>query len=111
MSEEHEYTTPPKRRGIYLLPNLFTTAALFAGFYAVVQALDGQFQTAAVAIFAAIVLGDQHIRRRRTHGRAANRCDRSFRLRLQGDRRKQADQDHALPPAFSSPGNWPDHLT
>lgn len=56
MSEEHEYTTPPKRRGIYLLPNLFTTAALFAGFYAVVQALDGQFQTAAVAIFAAIVL-------------------------------------------------------
>ena len=56
MSEEHEYTTPPKRRGTYLLPNLFTTAALFAGFYAVVQALDGQFQTAAVAIFAAIVL-------------------------------------------------------
>lgn len=56
MSKEHEYTTPPKRRGIYLLPNLFTTAALFAGFYAVVQALDGQFQTAAVAIFAAIVL-------------------------------------------------------
>ena len=56
MSEEHEYTTPPKRRGIYLLPNLFTTAALFAGFYAVVQALDGQFQTAVVAIFAAIVL-------------------------------------------------------
>lgn len=56
MSEEHEYTTPPKRRGIYLLPNLFTTAALFAGFFAVVQALDGQFQTAAVAIFAAIVL-------------------------------------------------------
>ncbi|MBI5781309.1 MAG: CDP-diacylglycerol--serine O-phosphatidyltransferase [Rhodocyclales bacterium] len=56
MNEEHEDSVPPKRRGIFLLPNLFTTAALFAGFYAVVQALDGQFQTAAVAIFAAIVL-------------------------------------------------------
>jgi len=56
MTEEHECATPPKRRGIYLLPNLFTTAALFAGFFAVVQALDGRFQTAAVAIFAAIVL-------------------------------------------------------
>lgn len=54
--ETHECATPPKRRGIYLLPNLFTTAALFAGFCAVVQALDEQFQTAAVAIFAAIVL-------------------------------------------------------
>lgn len=56
MNEEHEDSVPLKRRGIFLLPNLFTTAALFAGFYAVVQALDGQFQTAAVAIFAAIVL-------------------------------------------------------
>ena len=56
MNETHEEAVPPKRRGIFLLPNLFTTAALFAGFYAVVQALDGQFQTAAVAIFAAIVL-------------------------------------------------------
>ncbi len=43
-------------RGIYLLPNLFTTGALFAGFYAVVQAMNGRFEHAAVAIFIAMVL-------------------------------------------------------
>jgi CDP-diacylglycerol---serine O-phosphatidyltransferase len=43
-------------RGIYLLPNLFTTGALFAGFYAIVQAMNGQFEYAAVAIFIAMVL-------------------------------------------------------
>jgi len=43
-------------RGIYLLPNLFTTAALFAGFYAIVAASSGRFEAAAVAIFVAIVL-------------------------------------------------------
>ncbi len=43
-------------RGIYLLPNLFTTGALFAGFYAVVQAMDGRFEHAAVAILIAMVL-------------------------------------------------------
>ena len=45
-----------RRRGIYLLPNLFTTAALFAGFYAIVQAMNGRFEQAAIAIFVAIVL-------------------------------------------------------
>ncbi|HQR02877.1 MAG: CDP-diacylglycerol--serine O-phosphatidyltransferase [Proteobacteria bacterium] len=44
------------RRGIYLLPNLFTTAALFAGFYAIVQAMNQQFEQSAVAIFIAMVL-------------------------------------------------------
>ncbi|HQS99738.1 MAG: CDP-diacylglycerol--serine O-phosphatidyltransferase [Hydrogenophilales bacterium 16-64-46] len=43
-------------RGIYLLPNLFTTGALFAGFYAIVQAMNGRFEHAAVAIFIAMVL-------------------------------------------------------
>lgn len=43
------------QRGIYLLPNLLTTAALFAGFYAIVAALKGLFDTAAVAIFIAMV--------------------------------------------------------
>jgi CDP-diacylglycerol---serine O-phosphatidyltransferase len=43
-------------RGIYLLPNLFTTGALFAGFYAIVQAMNGRFELAAVAIFIAMVL-------------------------------------------------------
>ncbi|WP_372810517.1 CDP-diacylglycerol--serine O-phosphatidyltransferase [Litorivivens sp.] len=45
-----------RRRGIYLLPNLFTTAALFAGFYAIVSGMRGQFETAAIAIFVAGVL-------------------------------------------------------
>jgi CDP-diacylglycerol---serine O-phosphatidyltransferase len=45
-----------RRRGIYLLPNLFTTAALFAGFYAIVQAMNGRFDQSAVAIFVAMVL-------------------------------------------------------
>jgi CDP-diacylglycerol--serine O-phosphatidyltransferase len=44
------------RRGIYLLPNLFTTAALFAGFYAIVAAMDNNFEKAAIAIFIAMVL-------------------------------------------------------
>lgn len=45
-----------RKRGIYLLPNLFTTGALFAGFYAIVQAMNGKFEYAAVAIFIAMVL-------------------------------------------------------
>ena len=45
-----------RRRGIYILPNLFTTAALFAGFYAIVQAMQGDFASAAAAIFVAMVL-------------------------------------------------------
>ncbi len=45
-----------RRRGIYLLPNLFTTAALFAGFYAIVAAMNLRFEQAAVAIFIAMLL-------------------------------------------------------
>lgn len=44
-----------RRRGIYILPNLFTTAALFSGFFAIVQAMNGRFEVAAVAIFIAMV--------------------------------------------------------
>ncbi|AQS51156.1 MAG TPA: CDP-diacylglycerol--serine O-phosphatidyltransferase [Paenalcaligenes hominis] len=44
-----------RRRSIYLLPNAFTTANLFAGFYAVVQAMNGYFEVAAIAIFLAMV--------------------------------------------------------
>ncbi|MDX9995407.1 MAG: CDP-diacylglycerol--serine O-phosphatidyltransferase [Rhodocyclaceae bacterium] len=44
-----------RRRGIYILPNLFTTAALFSGFFAIVQAMNGRFEIAAVAIFIAMV--------------------------------------------------------
>lgn len=43
-------------RGIYLLPSLFTTGALFAGFYAIIEALKDHFSTAAIAILVAMVL-------------------------------------------------------
>lgn len=45
-----------RRRGIYLLPNLFTTAGLFAGFYAIVAGMQGRFEPAAIAIFVAMVM-------------------------------------------------------
>lgn len=45
-----------RRRGIYLLPNLFTIAGLFAGFYAIVTAMEGYFNYAAVAIFVAMIM-------------------------------------------------------
>ncbi len=45
-----------RSKGIYLLPNAFTTAALFCGFFAIVQAMNHQFETAAIAIFASLVL-------------------------------------------------------
>lgn len=43
-------------RGVFLLPNLITTGSLFAGFYAIIAAIDGRFYTAAWAIFIALVL-------------------------------------------------------
>src|SRR3989441_13300000 len=48
--------TEIRRRGIYLLPNLVTTTALFAGFYAIVMAMNQRFDNAAVAIFVAMIL-------------------------------------------------------
>ena len=45
-----------RRKGIYILPNLFTLAALFGGFYAIVMSINGRFDMAAVGIFCAMVL-------------------------------------------------------
>src|SRR3954462_6950155 len=45
-----------RRRGIYILPNLFTTLNLFAGFYAIVQGMNHEFERAAIAIFVAMVM-------------------------------------------------------
>ena len=45
-----------RRKGIYILPNLFTLAALFGGFYAIVMAINGRFDLAAVGIFCAMIL-------------------------------------------------------
>lgn len=44
-----------KRKGIYLLPNLLTTAGLFSGFYAIVMSMNSHFEAAAVAIFVAMI--------------------------------------------------------
>lgn len=48
-------TSKKRRRGIYLLPNLFTTGTLFGGFYAIIAGMQGQYSLAAIAIFAAMV--------------------------------------------------------
>ena len=45
-----------RRKGIYILPNLFTLAALFGGFYAIVMAMNGRFDLAAAGVFVAMVL-------------------------------------------------------
>lgn len=45
-----------RRRGIYLLPNLFTTSALFAGFYAIISAINARYEPAAIAVFVAMIL-------------------------------------------------------
>ena len=47
---------PSRGRGIYLLPNLFTTGGLFAGFFAIIAASQGRFGAACVAIFVAGIL-------------------------------------------------------
>jgi CDP-diacylglycerol--serine O-phosphatidyltransferase len=46
----------PRSRGIYLLPNLFTTGGLFSGFFAIIAASQGRFEAACVAIFIAAIL-------------------------------------------------------
>ncbi|MEQ1558405.1 MAG: CDP-diacylglycerol--serine O-phosphatidyltransferase [Methyloglobulus sp.] len=45
-----------RRRGIYLLPNLLTTGALFSGYYAITSAIGGRYETAVIAIFVAMIL-------------------------------------------------------
>jgi len=51
-----EMPVRPRRKGLYILPNLFTLAALFGGFYGIVMAMNGRFENAALGIFAAMVL-------------------------------------------------------
>jgi CDP-diacylglycerol--serine O-phosphatidyltransferase len=67
-AEKATAETPHRRRGVYLLPNLITTGALFAGFYAIVAGMNGQLIAAALAIFAAFGLDTADGRiARRTH--------------------------------------------
>ena len=56
MTEPDQKSTKKRSRGIYLLPNLFTTAALFSGFYAMASAISGQYEKAAMLIFVSLVL-------------------------------------------------------
>ncbi|MDX1805313.1 MAG: CDP-diacylglycerol--serine O-phosphatidyltransferase [Alcanivorax sp.] len=53
---EAEHRTGTRHKGVYLLPNLFTTGALFAGFYAIVAAMNGLFENAAIGIIVAGIL-------------------------------------------------------
>jgi CDP-diacylglycerol--serine O-phosphatidyltransferase len=57
-TDDAELTEQPRkpRKGIYVLPNLFTLAALFGGFYAIVMAMNGRFDMAAIGVFCAMVL-------------------------------------------------------
>jgi len=51
-----DHSVPKPRKGIYVLPNLFTLAALFGGFYAIVMAMNGNFELASIGVFCAMVL-------------------------------------------------------
>lgn len=55
-SVTEEIVIRKRRKGIYILPNLFTLAALFGGFYAIVMAVNERFDQAAIGVFAAMVL-------------------------------------------------------
>lgn len=56
MENSEQQSVKKRRRGVYLLPNLITTAALFAGFFGIVASTQGKFEQASVAIFIAMIL-------------------------------------------------------
>lgn len=56
MPEAEPGAGTPRRRGIYLLPNLLTTGGLFAGFFAIISASQGQYTSACIAVFVAALL-------------------------------------------------------
>ncbi|BDI05091.1 CDP-diacylglycerol--serine O-phosphatidyltransferase [Sphaerotilus microaerophilus] len=56
LDDESAEPVRPRRKGIYILPNLFTLGALFGGFYAIVMAMNGRFENACIGIFCAAVL-------------------------------------------------------
>lgn len=56
MPESRDVPPVPRRRAIYLLPNLLTTGTLFAGFYGIVASIDGNYTPACIAIFVAALL-------------------------------------------------------
>jgi len=56
MNKQHRLTKDGMKKGIYVLPNLFTAASLFSGFYSIISSMKGQYYVAAVAILVALVL-------------------------------------------------------
>ncbi len=54
-SQDAEAVVRKRRKGIYILPNLFTLAALFSGFYAIVMAINGRFDQSAMGVFSAMI--------------------------------------------------------
>ena len=58
VSDDHDVAEPPRprRKGIYVLPNAITLAALFSGFYAIVMAINGRFEAACLGVFCSAVL-------------------------------------------------------
>lgn len=56
LAQGQDVVVRKRRKGIYILPNLFTLGGLFGGFYAIVMAVDGRFENAAIGVFCAMVL-------------------------------------------------------
>jgi CDP-diacylglycerol--serine O-phosphatidyltransferase len=56
ISNQDDFDTRPRNKAIYLLPNAFTTGALFFGFFAIVQAMNQRWETASIAIFCSLIL-------------------------------------------------------
>jgi len=55
-AEDGPLARRPRRKGVYILPNLFTLAALFGGFYAIVMAMNGRYEQSCYGVFCAMVL-------------------------------------------------------
>ena len=55
-AQSQDVVVRKRRKGIYILPNLFTLGGLFGGFYAIVMAMDGRFDQAAIGVFSAMIL-------------------------------------------------------
>jgi CDP-diacylglycerol--serine O-phosphatidyltransferase len=55
MTPDPDANGPIRKRGIYLLPNLFTTGSLFAGFYSIISGMNQDFTSASIAIFIALI--------------------------------------------------------
>ena len=53
---ETDDASRPRRRAIYLLPNLLTTGSIFAGFYGIIASIDGRYEAAAIAVIIAGIL-------------------------------------------------------